>query len=277
MNPLIEIDYSITFASYNEVDYTEKCINSMLSNGEDLNNLVVVDNSSTDGTREYLSSLSLKHLILNKQNLGCGTAWNQGILAQQTEWTIVMNNDIIVSKGWIKGLISSAIENNIRVISPSLIEGPMDYNFEGFVSSATEKVGNYLRTGTAHAVCLAVHNSVWEEIGYFRATPKLLGYEDTLFFHELKKSKIQTAMTGRSWLHHFGSITQSAMKKERGMKSKDNLASRNNHRLLQQSWINRKLDKIKKKKRQENHLKSELSQFNMSLHGTRENEKFTWK
>ena len=74
MNPLIEIDYSITFASYNEVDYTEKCINSMLSNGEDLNNLVVVDNSSTDGTREYLSSLSLKHLILNKQNLGCGTA-----------------------------------------------------------------------------------------------------------------------------------------------------------------------------------------------------------
>ena len=122
-----------------------------------------------------------------------------------------------------------------------------------------------------------MHNSVWEEIGYFRATPKLLGYEDTLFFHELKKSKIQTAMTGRSWLHHFGSITQSAMKKERGMKSKDNLASRNNHRLLQQSWINRKLDKIKKKKRQENHLKSELSQFNMSLHGTRENEKFTWK
>ncbi len=270
------IDYSITFATYNQVEYTKKCIESMSENGEDLSRLVVVDNQSTDKTREYLSSLSLGGLILNNQNLGCGTAWNQGALALQSEWTIIMNNDVIVSPNWIQNLIHSAQENNISVISPALIEGDLDYDLNSFAYDASNKMGNHLRFGGIHAVCLAVHQSVWDQVGYFRAVPKLLGYEDTLFFHELAKANIQTAITGRSWLHHFGSITQSAMKKERGMKNKEGLANRNNHQLLQQSWIRRKLDKINKRRLEKHWLRNEIDQFDMSLHGTRSNEQFTW-
>jgi GT2 family glycosyltransferase len=45
-------------------------------------------------------------VILNKQNLSCGAAWNQGILSRQTEWTIVMNNDIIVAPNFVERLIN---------------------------------------------------------------------------------------------------------------------------------------------------------------------------
>ena len=86
-------NYTITFATLNCLDYTKKCVESLISSGVDASQIVAVDNASTDGTPEYLRQLGLGATILNRQNLSCGAAWNQGILARQSEWTIVMNND----------------------------------------------------------------------------------------------------------------------------------------------------------------------------------------
>jgi hypothetical protein len=41
------------------------------------------------------------------------------------------------------------------------------------------------------------------EVGYFQPIPKLLGYEDTMFFHELSKANILSEISGAYWLHHF--------------------------------------------------------------------------
>ncbi len=272
-----KIDYSITFACYNQLEYTQQCIDSMILHGDDLSRLVIVDNGSTDATREYLSSLELGGLILNRSNLGCGVAWNQGALLQQSEWTIIMNNDVLVSKDWIKNLISTAKKNGLKIISPALIEGPLDYNFNDFSSGASSKMDSSLRLGDCHAVCLAVHKSVWMEIGYFQPVPKLLGYEDTLFFNEAKNAGIPVGTTGHSWLHHYGSITQLAMKQERGLSDKDNLGYRYNYRLLRQSWLERKLNKIRKKRQKSNWSKEELKQFGMTMHGQRIDNGFDWQ
>ncbi|MGZ3159740.1 MAG: glycosyltransferase family 2 protein, partial [Burkholderiaceae bacterium] len=181
MNPQ---KYSLTFACYNQVDYTRQCIDSMVKHGLDLGRVVVVDNGSTDDTHRYIASLPLGGVILNQANLGCGVAWNQGALALQSEWSIIMNNDVVVSPNWIENMITIAEKNNLKIISPALIEGPLDYDFEKFAPEATTKMQDALRLGSSHAVCLAVHQSVWMDIGYFQPVPKLLGYEDTLFFHE---------------------------------------------------------------------------------------------
>lgn len=274
MNPL---KYSITFACHNQVNYTRQCIDSMMKHGLDLSRLVVVDNGSSDDTREYLRTLPLGRLILNKTNLGCGVAWNQGALALQSEWTIIMNNDVLVSRGWIENLIDIAETTGLKIISPALIEGPLDYDFDAFAEEAMVKMKDALRIGGRHAVCLAVHESVWLEIGYFQPIPKLLGYEDTMFFHEADKVRIPIGMTGRSWLHHYGSITVSAIKQERGLSKKDGLGHRRNYRLLQQSWLERKLKKFRKLRHAQLWREQEIAQFGMSMHGGRENGRFSWQ
>ncbi len=268
--------YSLTFACYNSVDYTKLCIESMVKNGTPLDRLVAVDNGSTDSTSEYLASLPLGGRIFNKANLGCGVAWNQGALFHQAEWTIVMNNDVLVSPTWIEKLIITAEETGTRIISPALIEGPLDYDFDVFEKDASKRMKNTHRIGGRHAVCLAVHQSVWMEIGYFQPVPKLLGYEDTLFFNEVRKANIKTAMTGASWLHHYGSITQTAMKLERGMKEKDGLGYRYNYKLLNQSWLERKLNKARRKKQEKIWRDAEVNMYGMSIHGIRENQEFRW-
>jgi GT2 family glycosyltransferase len=268
--------YSLTFACYNSVAYTKLCIDSMIKNGTPLERLIVVDNGSSDETRSYLGTLPLGGRILNNSNLGCGVAWNQGALVQQAEWTIIMNNDVLVSPLWIENLIKSAETIGAKIISPALVEGTLDYDFDTLARDAVKRMSNIHRIGARHAVCMAVHESVWMEIGYFQPTPKLLGYEDTLFFNEARKAKIKTAMTGSSWLHHYGSITQTAMKLERGLEIKDGLGYRYNYKLLNQSWLERKLNKARKKKQEKNWRDSEYKEFGMSIHGLRENGEFRW-
>jgi hypothetical protein len=114
------------------------------------------------------------------------------------------------------------------------------------------------------------------DVGYFQPVPKLLGYEDTLFFHELMKANIQTAITGSSWLHHFGSITQTALKLERGLSQKEGLPDRHNYKLLQQSWLQRKLRKLKRKSQEKLWRNNEVALHGMSIHGLRKNGEFIW-
>jgi len=274
--------YAITFACHNQVAYTEMCIASMVRHGLDLSRLVVVDNASTDSTHAFLKSLPLGGHVVNNANLGCGVAWNQGALALQAEWTIIMNNDVIVTKNWIENLIECAEKNNLKVISPSLIEGPLvegvlDYDLDAFADNACLKMQNAVRVSGHHAVCLAIHQSVWLEVGYFQPIPKLLGFEDTLFFNELAKFNIAAGMTGSSWLHHFGSITQSAMKQERGLSQRDGLGCRYNYHLLKQSWLTRKFNKMKRNRLAKAWVNEEINKYGMSMHGIRVQNEFVWK
>lgn len=268
--------YAITFACYNSVEYTKKCIDSMIKHGTPLDRLVVVDNASSDGTLEYLKSLPIGKLILNKSNLGCGVAWNQGALHFQSEWTIIMNNDVLVSANWIEKLIRVAEENQLKIACPSLIEGELDYDFDEFSKEASQKLINTIRVNSKHAVCMAIHNSVWTEIGYFLPNPRLLGYEDTIFFDAAIRKSIKTGIVGASWLHHFGSITQTAMKLEKGLNNSKGLGDRKNYKLLNKSWLRRKIEKFIKIYKITQSSKAELAKFGITVHGKRKNGHFIW-
>jgi len=133
-----------------------------------------------------------------------------------------------------------------------------------------------LRRQTQHAVCLCVHRSVFQEIGYFRATPKLLGFEDTIFFNDLRKTKFKTAIAGSVWLHHFGSVTQKEMKRKLGKSEKDNLVDVDDRYFLQQGWVERKFLKFNTKRRHAAWRVEELAAYGMTLHGERINGEFNW-
>ncbi|MDE2606397.1 MAG: glycosyltransferase [Burkholderiales bacterium] len=270
-------DYAITFACYNQVDYTRQCVDSLVRHGYDLGRVVAVDNGSSDDTRAYLDGLPLGGRIYNRQNLGCGVAWNQGVLAFQSEWTVVMNNDVLVSAQWIENLIASAERLGVRAVSPALVEGPLDYDFDAFARDASRRMADVARMGARHAVCLCVHRSVWDEVGFFQATPSLWGYEDTLFFHALDKAGVRTAIVGSSWLHHYGSITVSALKQERGLSGHQGLGARNNYRLLGKSLLRRKWDKFLRKRQERDWRAEELVRYGMTLHGERRDGGFVWR
>ena len=270
-------DYSITFACYNSIEYTKKFVSSLVESNTPLDRIVAVDNGSSDGTLEFLRTSKFGAVIANKTNLGCGVAWNQGALEHQAEWTIVMNNDVLVSRDWADRLITMAEDLDVSAISPAMIEGALDYDFRSFCETNQGRMHGVSRIGAKHAVCLAVKNSVWQDLGYFVAKPSLLGYEDTIFFNELERGGYRTAGTGAVWVHHFGSVTQDQLKKERGLASTDALGPRNNYKNLGLNWLERKLRRYSLSKMASSWRKAELDEFGMTLHGLRQNNEFIWK
>jgi len=85
--------------------------------------LLVIDNASTDGTRDYLHALDLPNLrlILNDENVGFGRACNQGIaLARELGASHItfINNDVEFDPDLIGGMVRSLEESNAAVLSP---------------------------------------------------------------------------------------------------------------------------------------------------------------
>jgi GT2 family glycosyltransferase len=269
-------NYTITFATLNCLDYTKKCVESLLASGVDASRIVAVDNASNDGTQEYLQQLCIGATVLNRQNLSCGAAWNQGILVQQSEWTIVMNNDIVVAPGFAERLIDFATINQLQLVSPARIDGTADYDFLDFAEQAQITTTKAVRRGSSNAICMCIHWSLFNQIGFFRANPTLLGFEDGLFYNEVRKHNIKNATTGSVWIHHFGSVTQEHMKMVLGIQSHDVLVKANDRKLYGQSWLQRKLYRHSLKRSHLAWRAQELRDYGMTLHGTRDKNAFVW-
>lgn len=89
---------SIVILSYNVKGICEQCIISIKQNNpKSAYEIVVVDNASTDGVREWLLTQEDIVLICNEENVGFPAGCNQGIEASRTENDILLlNNDTIM-------------------------------------------------------------------------------------------------------------------------------------------------------------------------------------
>lgn len=89
---------SIIILSYNTLDLTRDCINSIRRhNPSSAYDLIVIDNASTDGSREWLLEQKDIKLICNSQNKGFPYACNQGIKASDPYADIfLLNSDTIL-------------------------------------------------------------------------------------------------------------------------------------------------------------------------------------
>jgi GT2 family glycosyltransferase len=64
--------------------------------------VILVDDGSTDGTREWLATLGEPfRVVLNAGNLGFGAATNRGAAAARGELLALLNNDLVLAEGWL--------------------------------------------------------------------------------------------------------------------------------------------------------------------------------
>jgi len=100
---------SIIIPCCNNLAYTQQCIESVEAFTPEEHEIIFVDNGSTDGTWQWVRMEMFKHpeykLIKNDNNLGFPVAANQGAKLAQGEYICFLNNDVVVSKEWLTGLL----------------------------------------------------------------------------------------------------------------------------------------------------------------------------
>ena len=83
--------------------------------------LIIIDNVSTDGSREYFEKVGAR-IIHNEVNYSYPYCQNQGIALAETDNLFFLNNDIILSPRWDEILLEVAMRHNVDVLSASGIE-----------------------------------------------------------------------------------------------------------------------------------------------------------
>jgi GT2 family glycosyltransferase len=102
---------SILILTFNNLVISQLCLRSIYCNTTYPNfEAIVVDNASTDETPAWLKTYSRTHpnlkLILNSDNLGFAGGNNQAAREAVGEYLIFLNNDTIVTQGWIERLLA---------------------------------------------------------------------------------------------------------------------------------------------------------------------------
>ena len=239
------MDVTVTMPVFNQVHYTKQCVESYNHAGVPDEKIIVINNASTDGTENFLATRPKIKTVNNPSNLGCGAAWAQGAELSGSTWTIVTNNDVLVPQGFIEGLVSFAEEKNFDLVGPAMCEGATDYDFSKHAAEFMARMKNVFRRGIGNGVCFMVHRRVFEKVGYFDRDPKVGGYADDEFFRRARSAGFQLAITGRAFLHHFGSVTQKSIKSSHRDQIKM-LGDREYYRRkTNQTWPKRKLLQVR--------------------------------
>jgi glycosyltransferase involved in cell wall biosynthesis len=110
--------FSIT---YNRLEYTRKSFRSLFNTAEYDYDHFIVDNGSTDGTKEWLEK-HYSNLVLNKDNKGISIASNQALelIKQSGSYDIIVkfdNDCMCLSKGWLKKMVEIYNSNHMIALS----------------------------------------------------------------------------------------------------------------------------------------------------------------
>ena len=100
-------EVSIVIPNYNGKHFLENCLKSVFEQTIKDQEVIVVDNGSTDGSLEYLETCPGVRVLALDKNYGFCRAVNEGIKAAESDYVILLNNDTEVDKDFASELLNA--------------------------------------------------------------------------------------------------------------------------------------------------------------------------
>ncbi|NFF81660.1 methyltransferase domain-containing protein [Clostridium botulinum] len=214
-------NYSIIILTYNNLEYTKVCINSIRK--YNLNNnyeIIIVDNNSTDGTVEWIKAQNDLKYILNKENKGFPAGCNQGIsIAKENNDIFLLNNDTVIMANSIFNL-RMGLYSDEKIGATGSVSNSVSYyqqineqydNFDEYINFSLNNnitdEKSYEQRVKLVGFAILIKRNVLDKVGLLdeRFTPG--NFEDDDISFRILKEGYKLLLCKDSYIQHFGSVS----------------------------------------------------------------------
>ena len=134
---MADISFSVVITTYNRLALLKRAIRSALNQASP-GEVIVVDNASTDGTKDYVASLKDVVYVRNDSNTNHAGAVNAGVNAAKGDWIKLVDDDDYLAPECLE-VMSAAIALRPQAVICSAQASQI--NAEGAELSCTPKTG----------------------------------------------------------------------------------------------------------------------------------------
>ncbi|WP_457640689.1 glycosyltransferase [Persephonella sp.] len=209
---------SIIILSYNKGELTRRCVKSIIDRSFYPNyEIIIVDNASKDKTtKKILKELEKNKrvkVIYNKKNYGFAGGNNIGMKKSTGDFLIILNNDTVITPGWISRLVYHASDKNTGLVGPvtnnigNEAKIDLEYsNLEEMEEKAFEYIskhwGKKLELDRIAAFCWIKRREIYEKIGGFDEKFFPAFFEDDDYCLRVKKAGYKIFCAEDVFIHH---------------------------------------------------------------------------
>ena len=228
--------------SWNHLEQTRPCLESLFRTTDVPSRLFIVDNGSEVPVREFLRAVrpagAIHDVVLlqNETNEGFPKGMNRGIHASTAPYVCLLNNDLLFTAGWLSRLLNVAQAHpEIGVLNPisSTFGGyrPTNSAIEEYAKTLQAKRGQYVEVGMCIGFCMVIKQEVLACVGALTEEVERIFFEDEDFSMKAQRAGYQCVTVASSYVYHAEHQTV------RKMPEREALFTRN------QQWCNQKWGK----------------------------------
>ena len=222
---------SIVIVTYHNRELNRECLQALYERTEWPNfEVFVVDNASTDGTPEMLRGVEGKYpgltVTLNERNVGFAKANNQALREATGDYLVLLNNDTVVTRGWLAGLIRHlAADEYLGLVGPVTNEIGNDAKIPvGYYQLADmprwaqryvlEHDDELVDLPMLAMFCVAIRRAVFSAIGELDERFGIGMFEDDDYSYRIRHAGLKTQCAQDVFIHHHGQASFKMMTEE---------------------------------------------------------------
>ena len=209
----MDILCDLVLLSWNHLEETQPCLESLFQSTDVPSRLIIVDNGSDPAVRAFLASVAPRgaiqevKLLQNETNEGFPRGMNRGIQTSSAPFVCLLNNDLRFTTGWLREMIEVAQASpSVGLINPASNtfghRPPAGVPFREYLEALHQRYGETSEVGMCIGFCLLVKREVLNQIGGLSEEVERIFFEDEDFSMRAQEAGYRCIVAEGAYVHH---------------------------------------------------------------------------